>query len=124
MRQIQKLTSTAVTEAALDIAGRLQKADPRNPFPHNLAGSAHIQAKRYEKARENFLAALKIKSDYRPAKYNLANMAYRLESPEAAKRHYLAILETEPNQIRAMTALTEIAVRLGNKDDDAKRPSS
>lgn len=108
------------TDSVLEIADRLQKANPKDPFPHNLAGSAHVQARQLEKARDRFLAALAIKPDYMPAIYNLATVAGRLEGPESAKKHYLAIIEKDPGQTRAMSALADIAQRQGDREEAIK----
>lgn len=103
------------TTAAVEIADRLSKADPKNPFPHNLAGSAHLQDKAYEKARKRFLAALAVAPDYKPAVYNLATVARLLEGPAAAKQQYLAILKKNPTEIKAMSELATLALREGKK---------
>ena len=103
------------TKSAVEIADRLSEADPKNPFPHNLAGSAHIQDKAYEKARKRFLAALAVAPDYKPAVYNLAAVTGLLEGPAAAKRKYLAILKKDPSQIKAMSELATLALKAGNK---------
>lgn len=102
------------TKSALEIADRLSKADPKNPFPHNLAGSAHIQEKAYTKARERFRAALAVAPDYEPAVYNLATVTRLLDGPAAAKQAYLAILKKDKTQIKAMSQLATLAIREGN----------
>lgn len=102
------------TKSALEIADRLRKADPKNPFPHNLAGSAHIRAGAHDKARESFRAALAIAPDYQPAIYNLAAVIGKLEGPAAAKREYLAILKKDKTQIKAMSELATLALREGD----------
>lgn len=101
------------TKSALEIADRLSEADPQNPFPHNLAGSAHIQDKAYAKARKRFLAALAVAPDYEPAVYNFATVTGLLEGPAAAKREYLAILRKDPTQIKAMSELATLALKEG-----------
>lgn len=101
------------TKSAIEIADRLVEADPKNPFPHNLAGSAHIQDKAYAEARKRFRAALAVAPDYKPAIYNLATVARLLEGPAAAKREYLAILEKDRTEIKAMSELATLAIREG-----------
>tara|TARA_R110002110_G_scaffold24654_1_gene92006 strand:+ start:244 stop:3090 length:2847 start_codon:yes stop_codon:yes gene_type:complete len=101
------------TKSAIEIADRLSAADPKNPFPHNLAGSAHIQDKAYAEARKRFRAALAIAPDYKPAIYNLATVTRLLEGPAAAKREYLAILEKDRTEIKAMSELATLALREG-----------
>jgi putative PEP-CTERM system TPR-repeat lipoprotein len=108
------------TDSVLEIAGRMSKANPKSPFPLNLAGSAYVQAKKFKKARESFKAALAIQPNYHPALYNLAVIAGRLEGPEAAKQHYLAILKSDASQIRAMSAMANIALRRGDTDGAVK----
>lgn len=103
------------TKSAVEIADRLSEADPENPFPHNLAGSAHVQDKAYEKARKRFLAALAVSPDYKPAIYNLATVTRLLEGPAAAKRAYLAILKKDPTEIKAMLELATLALKEGKK---------
>lgn len=102
------------TASALKIADQLSKAEPKNPFPHNLAGSAHIQDKAYGKARESFRAALAVAPDYQPAVYNLALVTGLLEGPAAAKQAYLAILEKDKTQSKAMSELATLALKAGN----------
>lgn len=102
------------TKSAIEIADQLSAADPKNPFPHNLAGSAHIQDKAYEEARKRFQAALAVAPEYKPAIYNLATVAGLLEGPAAAKRAYLAILKKDRTEIKAMSELATLALRDGN----------
>lgn len=101
------------TKSAIEIADQLSAADPKNPFPHNLAGSAHIQDKSYEEARKRFQAALAVAPGYKPAIYNLATVAGLLEGPAAAKRAYLAILKKDRTEIKAMSELATLALREG-----------
>jgi putative PEP-CTERM system TPR-repeat lipoprotein len=105
------------TKSALEIADRLSKAEPKNPFPHNLAGSAHIQDKAYVKARKSFLAALEVAPDYEPAVYNLATVARLLDGPAAAKEAYLAILKKDQTQVKAMSELATLSLKEGNTRD-------
>jgi len=102
------------TKSAIEIADQLSAADPKNPFPHNLAGSAHIQNKAYEEARKRFQAALAVAPEYKPAIYNLATVAGLLEGPAAAKQAYLAILKKDRTEIKAMSELATLALRDGN----------
>lgn len=101
------------TKSALEIAGRMSTADPQNPFPHNLAGSAHMQAKAYDEARKSFRAALAIAPNYEPAIYNLATVTRVLDGPAAAKAAYLAILKKDKTQIKAMLELATLALKEG-----------
>lgn len=73
------------TKSAIEIAERLSEADPKNPFPHNLAGSAYIQDKAYTEARKRFRAALAVAPDYKTAIYTLATVTRLLDGPAAAK---------------------------------------
>ena len=101
------------TKSAIEIAERLSEADPKNPFPHNLAGSAHIQDKAYTEARKRFRAALAVAPDYKPAIYNLATVTRLLDGPAAAKQAYLAILKKDRTEIKAMSELATLALQEG-----------
>lgn len=101
-------------KATLALVDRLSQKEPDNPFPLNLAGAAYVNSGNAAKARENFLAAIKLKNDYLPAYYNLATMEFELRNAKRAKELFLKVIEIRPSETKALFALSRLA------EDDGK----
>jgi putative PEP-CTERM system TPR-repeat lipoprotein len=101
-------------DKALESASRLHKNMPNNPMAQNLMGAAYLGKEDLAKARENFEAALKTKSDFHPARMNLAQLDAREGNVDGAMNQYQLILDNDPKNLGAMMALADIALSQKN----------
>ncbi len=98
-------------EGALASAKELEARLADNPLPFNLEGAAYLGLGKVDEARKSFEKALAIRSDYFPARMNIAQLDLRAGETEAARAQYQAILEKEKNHVGALMALAELAAR-------------
>lgn len=105
-------------DKALETASRLHEGMPDNPMAKNLMGAAYLGKEEFAKARETFEEALEIKSDFHPARMNLAQLDIRQGNIDAAVGHYTRILEDDPKNLGALMAMADVAQRQ-NKSDAA-----
>ena len=103
-------------DGALKSAEQLQKSMPGNPLPANLLGAAWLGKGDSAKAREMFGNALKIKSDFTPARMNLAQLDLRENKNSNAKEEYGEVLKVNSNNVSAMMGLANIAIAERNPD--------
>ncbi len=104
-------------DEALQAAQKLKEAMPKNPLAPNLIGAAYLGLGNVDKARESFEEALKMRTDFHPARMNLAQIQLAENKFEAAKVHYMKILELSPKNARAMAALAEVSLREKKVDE-------
>ena len=102
---------------ALAAAEELIAREPDNPTGQNLAGSALYGMGDLAGARKRFEQALVIDPTNESARYNLAKVALSEERPAEAEKLYLAILNDDPRQTRAMTELSRIMQQQGRTDE-------
>jgi len=72
-------------EEVVDVLERTFPADARASHRHFRLGQAYLQLRDYEKAKNNYAAALSLKPDYTNAYYGLATVYARLGQQEKAK---------------------------------------
>ena len=84
----------------------------------NLMGAAYLGKEDLVKARETFEAALETKSDFHPARMNLAQLDIKEGNIANAVRNYQQIIEENPNHLGALLAMADIAQR-DRKQDEA-----
>jgi len=104
-------------DEAIKAAQKLEKALPKNPLPLNLLGAANLGKGNFAEARKSFERALEVKSDFHPARMNLAQLDLRENKVDAAIAHYETIVKQDPKNLGAMMALAEVAARQGRNDD-------
>lgn len=104
-------------EGALASAKELEARLADNPLPFNLEGAAYLGLGKTDEARKSFEKAIAIRSDYFPARMNLAQLDLRAGDAEAARAQYQAILEKEKNHVGALMALAELAAREKRTDE-------
>jgi len=103
-------------DKALESAERLHKRMPDNPMAQNLMGAAYLGKEDLVKARETFEAALKIKSDFHPARMNLAQLDIREGNLDRAVKNYRLILQDDPKHLGALLAMADAAQQQKNWD--------
>ena len=96
-------------DKALEAATRLHETMPENPMAKNLIGAAYLGKENLAKARETFEAALKMKSDFHPARMNLAQLDIKEGKIDRAVRHYERIIADNPKHLGALMAMADVA---------------
>ena len=66
-------------------------------------------------AHASFEKALVLQSDYVPAASHLAQQDMMEKDPEAARRHFLKVLEKDPGSAQAVLALADLAALAGDE---------
>jgi putative PEP-CTERM system TPR-repeat lipoprotein len=102
---IQQKKADEAIEAAQKMKGKMSG----DPMPDNLLGAAYMSKGDADKAREHWMAALKLKPDYATAALNLAKLELSRKDPDAAARHYEQILQRDPKNLAAHIGLAQIA---------------
>jgi tetratricopeptide (TPR) repeat protein len=82
-----------------------------NPLAENLIGAAYLGKGDRKAARETFEAALKKKSDFHPARMNLAQLGLQDKKVGEAKKHYETIIKQDSKHMGAMLAMSNIAAQ-------------
>lgn len=100
-------------DKALVAAKAMEKDHPDNPLSHNLEGVAYLGKKDIASARTSFEKAVSIQSTYFPAVANLAQLDLLDKKPDLAKKRFEAILQKDKKNIKAMTALANLALGQG-----------
>ena len=100
-------------DAALVIARQLGSEQPKNPFPHNLAGVTQALRGDLAAARTSLERAVVLDPGYLPALYNLAWLDLQAGKIDDARRRYLAATKTNPRETRALVELARIATFSG-----------
>lgn len=105
-------------EPALKAAMGLQKSMPENPLADNLIGAAQLGLGKLDEAKKTFEGALAKKSDFQPARMNLAQIALRNNDDKGAIALYEEIVKQDPKHVGAMMALADLALK-GKRTADA-----
>lgn len=105
-------------DKALAAARNLNKAHPDDAEVTLLIGNAQLGKGDAVAARASFEISQRQRQHYYPAVANLALLDVAQHKPQAAKARLLAYLEQDKNNMDAMTALSNLAVRQG-KDAEA-----
>lgn len=111
---ISTLLRNQKVDEALKAIDALQKKMPDQALPGFMRGRALLLKKDYKGARTSFEAALKQQPDYIPAAASLAGLDLANKQPEAAKQHFIRILERDNKNIPAHLALAELLARTGS----------
>ncbi len=102
------LARNEFTEAEV-ATGALEKKQPNNPLTFNLRGAAQVGKKKFPEARKSFEKALALQPTYFPAAMNLAQLDLQDKDPQAARKRFEAILEKDPNNLQALSALAGLS---------------
>lgn len=100
---------------ALKAIDRLQAKQPKNPAVPHLRGVALQRRGDPAGARVAFENALTIAPDYFPPMLSLAAMDIEQNKPDAARARFERLLETDPNNLRVITALASVVQRTDGK---------
>ena len=107
-------------DKALDAAKALEKDQPNNPLSYNLKGVAYLGKKDLANARASFDKAVAIQPNFFPAVANLAQIDLVEKKPDRAKKRFETLLAKDKKNIKAMTALANLAMAQGqNKEATA-----
>lgn len=106
-------------DKALDAAKTLEKDQPDNPLSHNLKGVAYLGKKDLANARASFDRAVILQPAFFPAVANLAQIDLLDKKPERAKKRFEALLAKDKKNIKAMTALANLATSQGQHKEAA-----
>lgn len=100
-------------DGAAEQLGRLLAADPRDVAArYNLGLVAHRRGK-YNQARSEYLAALKLDPTHAAARYNLAVLTADAGAREEARHHTRKFVELAPNDPRTRTLLARVGLPEG-----------
>jgi tetratricopeptide (TPR) repeat protein len=88
---------------------------PTAPLLHTL-GRFYQQEKRYNEARDSYLAAMTADSSYAPALRDLADLLRRANQHGRAARIYLRYLSLEPRDVDAQLGLAEACLEIRQND--------
>ncbi|MHB8079437.1 MAG: tetratricopeptide repeat protein [Candidatus Krumholzibacteriia bacterium] len=88
---------------------------PTAPLLHTM-GRIYQQEKRYNEARDSYLAAMAADSSYAPALRDLADLLRRANQQDRAARIYLRYLSLEPRDIDAQLGLAGACLELRRYD--------
>lgn len=102
---------------ALALTNRIVKAHPASPIGFNMRGAALMGLNDTKGAEANFRAAIAKKSDFIEARRNLAQLLLSTGRGAAGRQELMRVLETDRNDVRAMTALAQLSARDGKTAD-------
>jgi putative PEP-CTERM system TPR-repeat lipoprotein len=105
---------------ALKAAQMLLKSMPENPLAMNLIGASQLGKGLLKEARVSFEEALRKKSDFHPARMNLAQLDLREKKDANAAKHYNAIISQNPKHVGALVALANLAAKNNQEQDVVK----
>ncbi len=109
--------ATLVHRGNLDAASKaipvVEKSQPNNPVMHNLKAAIQIGKGDAAGARKSLETALGLNPRFTPAVINLAKLDVREKNPRQARQRIEALLERQPANATALTALGEMATPLG-----------
>ncbi|MBB3117073.1 XrtA/PEP-CTERM system TPR-repeat protein PrsT [Pseudoduganella violacea] len=105
-------------DKALQIATELEKKHGDRPVVHNTKGGIYLAKKDLPKARASFEKALSLDKTYLPSMINLAQIDLQDRKFDLARQRFDPLLQKDPKNVEAMTALANIAV-LENKPEVA-----
>ena len=104
-------------DKALAAAKALEKEQPDNPLVHNLKGSVYLGKVDNVNARASFEKAVSLQPGYYSAVANLAQLDLQEKKPDAARKRFEALLETDKKNAQAMIALANLATLKGQNDE-------
>jgi putative PEP-CTERM system TPR-repeat lipoprotein len=100
-------------QRATEILQRLVEKQPENPTAANMLATAYLQGGDLGLAREWYGKTLDIKSDFRPAKINLAQLDAREEKYDSARETLYGLLNKEPENPRLLYQLAMVEKQSG-----------
>lgn len=89
------------------------KKDPKNPAYFNLQGAVYVGKNDIPNAKKSFESAIAASPGYVPAAINLGQLDMK-DNPEAARKRFEGVLNTDKNNVQAMLYLSAIAKNSGN----------
>jgi tetratricopeptide (TPR) repeat protein len=88
--------------------------DPVNPEIYKNIGNAYADLNDFESAKQSYLKAIEIKSDYKQGYFNLGTLYYQVNNLEEALKCFLKSAEIDPNCNRTLNALANIKESSGD----------
>ncbi|EAR21278.1 TPR repeat protein [Nitrococcus mobilis Nb-231] len=108
---IRTLIAKRQLDQALPAIDRLQEKLPESAIPEVLRGLVFLLQKKSDTALQAFTAAVKKDPDSIGGHHGLAVLAIQKRDFAAAKKHYQAILDAHPGNLRTELALSGLARR-------------
>jgi putative PEP-CTERM system TPR-repeat lipoprotein len=100
-------------DAALKAIDALEKKQPNSAFTHTLRGEILINKGDIPGARASFERALSIDATNFAATAHLAQLDFSEDKPDAAKRHFDALLAKDPKNAKALLAIAGLRAQTG-----------
>jgi putative PEP-CTERM system TPR-repeat lipoprotein len=100
-------------DKALALLAAREAQFAQEPQFHMLRGLALVMKKDNAGARASFVKAVEMAPTSFPAVASLARLEVLEQKPEAARQHLQALLQKDPNNVLAMTALAQLADQAG-----------
>jgi len=104
-------------DKALAAVKTLEKEQADNPVVQNLKGGIYLSKQNIANARASFQKAVSLQPAYFPAVANLAQLDLQEKNPDAAKKRFETLLETDKKNAQAMVALSNLAASRGQNDE-------
>lgn len=99
--------------AALKAMPRLEKNQPNNPVTHNLKAAVLLAAGNPDAARRSLENAIALNPKFMPAIVNLTKLDLREKNARQARRRLELLLERDPANATALSAMHDLAPELG-----------
>lgn len=108
-------------DKALKAIDVLEKKQPENPATHNLRARTLLGKNDVAGARASFAKALQVNPTFFPAAASLAALDLAEKKPDAARKHFDAILTADPKNTQALLAIAELLARTGGTPEEERK---
>jgi len=109
-------------DKALAAVDTLEKKQPNNPLTHNLRAAALLVKKDIPGARKSLARALELQPTFFPAAMTLAKLDFQEQKFDAAKKRLTDLLEKDPKNPDALTALSQLRAETGAAQKEVLEP--
>lgn len=109
-------------DKALAAVNTLEKKQPNNPLTHNLRATALLVKKDIPGARKSLARALELQPTFFPAAMTLARLDFQEKKFDAAKKRFTDLLEKDPKNPDALTALSQLRAETGAPQKEIIEP--
>jgi len=113
--ELSKVVDNEITSRVKSLDQEIQK-EP-TPKALNSRGVVYARFSRLEPAEKDFLAAVKVKTDYVYALLNLGNLAALRSDTRTSYEYYSRAVQAAPGNTRALLELAGAAAAMGKRDE-------